>query len=233
MEAWTKEQVCEFMTAKGFAELGASLAEQEVECTDLESLTAEELLNVFAVPNFGRAKRILRAIEDARKAGVDNRSGQEDVLASPSKRLRDEGKSAGAPSPSQSKTSISSPKGHARGQGSVCKGSPGKGRGKAASSGKMSSPGKSNLRASAFGALMNQGDIDFAQLERKYRPISELVAGDKNVWVKGRVTKKVGVRTYKRQNALEEEHKLELFYSRCARHRVEDRHDRRSLGHDA
>ena len=181
MEAWTKEQVCEFMTANGFAELGALLAEQEVDGTFLESITAEELLNVFAVPNFGRAKRILRVIGDARKAGVDNRSGHEDALASPSKRLRGEGKSAGAPSPSQSKTSTSSPKGHARGQGSVCKGSPGKGRGKAASSGKMSSPGKSNLCASAFGALMNQGDIDFAQLERKYRPISELVAGDKNV----------------------------------------------------
>ena len=123
MEAWTKEQVCEFMTAQGFAELGASLAEQEVDGTDLESITAEELMNVFAVPNFGRAKRILRVIDDARKAGVDNRSGQEDALtlASPTKRLHGEGKSAGAPSPSQSKTSISSPKDRARGQGSVCK----------------------------------------------------------------------------------------------------------------
>ncbi len=146
MKAWTKEQACEFTTAKGFAELRTLLVEQEVDGTVLENITADELINVFAVPNFGGAKRILRVIDDARKAGVDNRLGQEDALAPPSKRLRGGENLVGVPSPSQSKTSISSPKGHTRGQGAVCKGSPGKGRGKAAFSGKMSSPGKSSVR---------------------------------------------------------------------------------------
>ena len=155
------------MTAQGFAELRTLLAEQEVDGTVLENTTANELGNIFAVPNFGGAKRILRVIDDARKAGVDNRAGQEDALAPPSKRLRGGENLVGVPSPSQSRTSISSPKGHTRGQGVMRKGSPGTGRGKAASSEKMSSPGKSSVRPSAFGALMNQGDIDFAQLERK------------------------------------------------------------------
>ena len=58
---------------------------------------------------------------------------------------------------------------------------------------------------------MNESDINFAHLEQKHCPLPDLTVGQRNVWVKGRVTKKVGVRSYQRRNAAEEEHKFEFF----------------------
>ena len=138
------------------------MAEQQVDGSILEEITRKELNDDFEVPTFGEAKRILKLIQDARQAGVDNRLGQQDASAPAAKRFRGGENSMGVPSASQSRTSISSSRGHTRGQAVVCKASPAKGRGKAASSGKMSSPGKSSARPGALGTLMSQGDIDFA-----------------------------------------------------------------------
>ncbi len=48
MQAWTTEEVRQFMIANGSVELGALLAEQQVDGSVLEEITREELDDDFA-----------------------------------------------------------------------------------------------------------------------------------------------------------------------------------------
>ncbi len=69
MDAWTSQEVCDFLAEKGYAELGTEMLAQDVDGAILKATTVVELRSEFQIPTFAIAKRICLLVQEAMAEG--------------------------------------------------------------------------------------------------------------------------------------------------------------------
>ena len=80
MDAWTPQEVCDFLTEKGYAELGTEMLAQDVDGAILKATTVAELRSGFQIPTFAIAKRICLLVQEAMAQSGGAASGSDHCI---------------------------------------------------------------------------------------------------------------------------------------------------------